>query len=86
MVATKVEEVAIAGAEKVEGLVGGIVGGAADATEAAEASASDAVEAVADEAAKVVEAVPAVSIEAEVSLVKVKIPMLCTRSQSSNWK
>ena len=70
VVATKVEEVAVAGAEKVEGLVGGLVGGvgglvggASDAAESAEASADTAVESVVDEAAKVVEAIPAVSVE-----------------------
>ena len=57
--ATKVEEVAVAGAEKVEGLVGGVLGGAAAAAESTEASAN----AVVEDAAK---SVPAVSVEVEV--------------------
>ena len=66
VVATKVEEVATEGAEKVEGLVGGLLGGVTAATDAAETTATDAAAAVVEEAAQVAEALPSVSVEAEV--------------------
>ena len=66
VVATKVEEVAVEGAEKVEGLVGGLLGGVTAATDAAETTATDAAAAVVEGAAQVAEAVPSVSVEAEV--------------------